>query len=34
MTVTMAVAAAYQNSIGAGLRGDGSQRRHRHRSGR
>src|ERR1700730_1943026 len=34
MTVTMTVATAHQNGIDAGLRGDGGQRRHRHRSSR
>jgi len=34
MPVTMTVATAHQNGIDAGLRSDGSQRRHRHRRGR
>ena len=34
MTVTVAMATVHENGIDAGLRRDGSQRRHRHRRGR
>jgi hypothetical protein len=34
MAVAVAMATAHQNGIDAGLRSDGSQRRHRHRRGR